>query len=410
MKRVSLLMRRIAGLTRAVFGGGRARRRLKELRRVDLSQYVNRIISDAVLLNEIPSPTEAESRRMDFIAARLRDFGISNVVTDEAGNVAALFPAFGTRPDFLLVFAEVGDADYSPLGNSVNLTKERAAGHGVAERSAGAAALLVFAEYAQATGFYLDKNLLLLFTPSSSVDENSAALRSFLSEWGGQISGGLFIRGSGLGTVETRQVGTYWLSVDVRKAERDLLQAGDSASAATILGAIAFQIGAITWDPGKTTIVSIARMQAGIGYGHWPSEGTMDVEILSEQEALLETAKNTVMATIQKIASGEEAQAEVTVRAHHSVGDSQRNAPITAAVQETLTQLRIKPETGVITEKIAMLNEFGIPGAALGITSGKVAFDEEYIDLPPLETGFRQLLLVVERRAGVSNSKEIELQ
>ncbi len=410
MKRVSLLMRRIAGFTRAIVGGGRARRRLKELRRVDLSQYVNRIISDAMLLNELPSPTEAESRRMDFIATRLRDFGISNVVTDKSGNVAALFPAFGTRPDFLLVFAEVGDADFSPLGNSVHLTKEQATGHGIGERSAGAAALMVFAEYAQATGFYLDKNLLLLFTPSSSVDENAAALRSFLSEWGSQISAGLFVRGNGLGIVETRPIGTYWLSVEVRKPERELLAAGTAASAAAILGAIAFQIGGITWDPGKSTIVSIARMQAGIGYGHWPAEGSMDLEILSEEETLLETAKNTVVATIQKIASGDETEVTVSVRAHHAVGDTQRNAPITASLQETLGQLRIKPETGIIAEKVAMLNEFGIPGAAVGVTTGKVTFEEEHIELAPLETGFRQLLLIVERCAENSRSKEAEPQ
>lgn len=407
MTKVSLLMRRIVGLTRSVVGGGRARRRLRELRRIDLSPYVNRIISDAVLLNEIPSPTEAEASRMDFVATRLRDFGISNVVTDKAGNVAALFPAFGTHAEFLLVFAEVGDADFSPLGNSVHLTKERATAHGIAERSSGAAALLVFAEYAQATGYYLDKNLLLLFTPSGSVDERSEALRSFLSEWGDQISAGLFIRGNGLGVVETRPVGTYWLSVELRRPERDLLAPG-GASAATALGAIAFQIGGITWDPGKTTVVSVARMQAGIGYGHWPSEGSMELEILSEEEALLETAKNTVVATVQKIAASYEASAEITTRAHHSVGDSQRNAPMTAAVHETLAQLRIKPEIGIIAEKIAMLNEFGIPGVAVGITTGKVTFEEESIELAPIETGFRQLLLVVERCVERTRAKEAE--
>ncbi len=398
MGTLARLARRIAGFFRALVGRRKARRRLNEIWRLDISPYINRIISDAVLLNEIPSPTDNEKLRADFVLHRLRDFGISNVTIDDAGNVTALFPAFGTRRDFLLMAADIGDADYSPLENSVRLTRDRATGQGLGESSLGAAALLVLAELAQETGFHLDKNLVLLFTRSLSIDESGGSMRAFLDAWGSHIACGIFVRGTGFGLVESRRLGAYRLAVDVRTQERDLLEASASASAAYVLSAIAFQIGGIKWDPTGSTIVNIARIEAGVGYGRPPAEGNMEIEILSENEQTLEAAYNAVSATIARIASGfESSTVTATVRSRHPVGDETINVPMTQALQSTLAKLRAKAEPGVVSERVALLNEYRVPGLALGIATGKKTLQEDYVELQSIETGFRQLLLVTQQ-------------
>ncbi|HUW40253.1 MAG TPA: hypothetical protein VMV90_04535 [Rectinemataceae bacterium] len=414
MNGFKLLLRRVAGIFRWIFRGRKARKLLRDLKKVDISGYVTRMVSDAVLLNQIPSPSDGEKLRMDFITGRLADFGISNVEVDDGGNILALFPAFGTQRNFLLVAAEVGDSDYSALGSAVNLTDERASGQGLGETSLGVAALVVLAEYAQTTGFHLDKNLLLVFTRSSSVDEKELAFRHFLELWGDRISCGIMIRGTGFGVVESRQVGSCRLTITVRTPERELLSIGSggasTASAAAVLGSIAFQIGGVSWEAKEAATVNIARMESGVGYGHWPTEGTMDIEILAEEERMLETIKNVVSGTAARAAAGAGATVEVDVRSQHSVGDSMKNAPLTDALRVTLSTLKLKPEIGIISEKVAMLNDFGIPGIALGITLGKKTADEDYVELKPMATGFRQLLLMVERCATMRDTRGDESQ
>ncbi|HCM26106.1 MAG TPA: hypothetical protein DIC34_06095 [Treponema sp.] len=408
MGSIKIFLRRLVGFVRALIGRGKARTLLRELKKIDVSRYVNRIISDGVLLNQIPSPSDAEKLRMEFIMQRLRDFGLSNIIIDELGNVAVLFPAFGTKRDFLLVTADVGDSDYTPLESSVRLTEDRASGQGFGETSLGAAALLVFAEFAQATSFHLDKNLLLLFTKSLSVDENYEAYRRFLDAWAGQISHGIVVRGTGLGTVESRQVGAYRLSLTVKTPECELLSTGSTVSAASVLGSIAFQVGGVSADAKQSAVVNVARMEAGIGYGHWTSEGSMDVEILSEDERILEAITNIVRGTIERAGAG--ASLDLRTRSRHSVGDSVRNAPLTDALRASLAFIKEKPEIGIISEKVALLNDHGIPAVAVGITKGKKTFEEDYVELEPLESGFRQLLFLVERTAGIVPGKEIALR
>lgn len=401
---IKLFLRRIVGAFRAFVGGGKARRLLRELKKADVSAYTNRIISDGVLLNQIPSPSEAETLRMDFIEQRLKDFGLSNIVRDEAGNVAVFFPAFGTRKDFMLVTADVGDAEFSALENSVRLTEERADGKGFGEASLGAAALLVLAEYAHKTGFHLDKNLLLLFTRSLSVDENYAAYRKFLEGWAGQISHAIVVRGTGLGVVDSRQIGGCRLSLNVKTPEADLLGAGGGASAAAVLGGIAYQLGGLSADAKKSAVVSIAKMEAGVGYGHWPSEGSMNVEVLSEDQKMLEAMTDLVKSTITRAGSG--AELDLQVRSCRSVGDAALNERMVEALKATLSSLKRKPEDGVICEKVALLNARGVPSVAVGVSAGKKTFEEDFVELDSISTGFRQLLMMVERCAELFAAKE----
>ena len=109
MRKIYLFLRRIAGFLGLIFGGQQAWAALRELKKLGTAKYARRIISDGVLMNDIPSPSDNERLRIDFIRHRLLEFGISNVFTDESGNLMALFPAFGTRRDFVLLVAEVGD-------------------------------------------------------------------------------------------------------------------------------------------------------------------------------------------------------------------------------------------------------------------------------------------------------------
>ncbi len=343
---------------------------------------------------------------MEFIRTRLGEFGVSNVFTDEWGNLLALFPAFGTRRDFILLVAEVGDADYSQLGNSVHLSGERASGNGLGERSLGAAALLVFSEFAQATGFHLDKNLLVVFTRSSSVDEPEEAFRHFLDGWGDRISCAIFVRGTGVGIVETQQVGSYRLSVVVNSEDKEMLSPGSLVSAASILGEIASQVGNLAWDEHKTASVNIARMEAGMGFGHWATEAQMDFELFADNQKVLESIKHEVTQIIEKTPLGSKTKIDTLVRFKRSVGSPELNQPILDALRTALAKTVIKPTPGFVSDKVALLNEKGIPAVAVGITRLTSNLKTDEIELSPIASGFRQLLLVVEGASATTARRE----
>lgn len=392
------LLLRFKGVLQKVFGGRIKERALKKVE-PGIKPYVNRIISDAILLNEIPSPTYNEELRVNFITKRLNDFGISNIIVDEAGNVAALFPASRPNDEYVLLFADIENEQYSPMDSLVSLTGERAVGNGIADNSIGAAALLVLAEYIQKNNLQYDRNLLFLFTNLTARDSNFAALQGFIERWRGKISSALYVVGLHLGHIESKPMGNCKLIVKVKTEERFPYEGANSNSAISILSNIAFQLGSIKWDDENRTTLNVARILAGIGYGYYPSEGLMELEIYSGDMNALEMSRRAVCATINKIAHDTGASIEVNINSFIPVGNAELNAFLVEKLAGVHNELRIKSKFVSMPDKTAIINSFGIPAVSIGITTGKKTFDEEYVNLVPIEIGFNQLVKMLEKIA-----------
>jgi tripeptide aminopeptidase len=363
----------------------------------EITPYVNRIISDAILYNEVPSPTEGEERRVNFITSRLADFGISNVSTDEAGNVRVLISGSKPTDEYVLLFAEIENDDYSPLDSLVRLTADRATGSGIADNSIGVASLLVLAEYLQNQSIRYDTNLVLLFTRLASQDEEFAGLRRFLSDWDGRIAFAVYVTGIQLGNIETNPLGHYKLTVTVNTGEREIMDKSPGASAVSVLSNIAFQLGSIKWDSENNTTLNVARIVAGVGYGFFPSEGFLELEIYSGDTHVLDMAKKAAEATMEKFALETGAKIDVAVNSFIPVGNPEINSFLTESLKKIHGMLKIKSNFVSVPDKTAIINSFGVPAVSIGITRGKKRLAEEYVELASIETGFRQLLLLLEK-------------
>jgi hypothetical protein len=107
--------------------------------------------------------------------------------------------------------------------------------------------------------------------------------------------------------------------------------------------------------------------------------------------------KNAVEATIKKIAGETGAAVELTVNSFIPVGNSEINAFLTESLKKVHAELKIKSHFVSVPDKTAIINSFGIPAVSIGITRGKKGLGEEYVELAPIETGFRQVLLLLEK-------------
>jgi len=398
-RRLDRWLQRAAASARWLWARWRSRRvRRKTGHRVN--EYINRIVSDAIQFNEIPSPTPKEQRRVQFITRRLGDFGLSDIDCDEQGNVVVLLPASKPTDRSVLLFANIDNDRYSPLESLVKLTRLRACGKGLADNSLGTAALLVLAEYLLKNGLQYEKNILILFTSLRSSGAGFEALEHFLRRWQGGISAAVFLCGIGLGLIGANPLGACQLTVSVKTEDRPASSGSGVGSAVSVLSNIAFQLGSIQWDEKNRTVLNVAKLVAGIGHGYFPAEGFMELEIYSGEMSALEMSRNAVCATIQKIAKDTGAAIQIVTDSFLPVGNAESNRFLTEALRKVHGQLGIRTRPVSTPDKTALLNAHGIPAVTVGLTSGKKSFREEYVDLPPLETGFQQLILLLERIAG----------
>lgn len=378
------------------FATRRPRRTAALRARADIGTYVNRIISDAVLFNELPSPTEKEEVRCNFILRRLTEFGYTEVAVDEHGNVSVIVPASGESVQYVLVFADIRCEEYSPAESLARLEKERVVGRGIAENSLGVSGLLVLAEYLIKNQIQLGLNLVLLFTSFDPGAQETQPLEHFLRGWAARLAFGVNVRGLGLGRVEERPMGTYKLVVTARTPERQVLGTEPGASAITVLANVAHRLGSIRWDSQNDTFLNVARIQAGVGFGWYAAEGVMELEIFSANRDALEMTRKAVGATIANLAAEAGASAEITVKTFFPTGNAEMNTGLNRALQGIQARLKIKSLPVSLPDHSAVLNSLGLPAVSVGIATGRKSFREEYVDIRPIEAGFRQLFSFLE--------------
>jgi len=228
----------------------RSRARRRSGHRIEA--YIDRLISDAIQFNETPSPTPGEEQRQAFIARRLAEIGFSDLQDEGEGNLSLRFPATEAAPKGLLLFASLENEDYSPLDSLVRLSSERAAGRGMAGSSLGVAALLVLAEYLQASGTAFRRDLTLLFTSLRGAGVAGSALERFLDRRQEEFSAAFHLTGTSLGAVASDPLGTCRLCISVRTRDREVLAGGGADSAVSLLSGIATSWGASAGTPRTT--------------------------------------------------------------------------------------------------------------------------------------------------------------
>jgi tripeptide aminopeptidase len=370
------------------------------LPKAEIAPYVKRIVSDAILFNEIPSPTENESLRTEFILQRLSDFGYANASVDDFGNVSVPIPGAAGEEGDVLLFTDIRNEAYSPIDSLTRLEVDRVCGNGMAENSIGVAALLVLAEYLSRNEIQFDRNVTILFSSFDPGERDVQPLERFLQECKERLRFAVNVRGLELGRVEEKTMGTYKLTVTVRTAEREVIGMEPGVSAITILANVAHRLGGIRWDSENNTFMNVARIEAGIGFGWYASEGTLELEIFSSDKNALEVAKNAVTATVRTLSGETSASVDIAVKAFFPAGNAEINAGLNRILRDVHALLKVKSVPSSVPDHAAFISSLGVPAVSMGVTTGKKSLKEEYVDIKPLETGFRQLLVFLEQSAG----------
>ena len=105
------------------------------------AEEVERAMAEQIRISETESPTFAEKVRGELIMELLREYGLTDVVMDESGNVVGRRPGTGAGP--VLAIAAHLDTVF-PAGTDLKVTKDGALyrGPGIGDNASGLRSML----------------------------------------------------------------------------------------------------------------------------------------------------------------------------------------------------------------------------------------------------------------------------
>lgn len=363
--------------------------------------FGDKIIADAVMLAEIPSPSRMEELRARFVLDRLALLGIDSSV-DKLGNIFVhLYSSEQSEKGPLLFFTDLGTNRWHSVYSFSQLDAVNAKGAGLAD-VLGTAALLYLIESVGCGRIVPHTDLMFLFSAHAFDDPKTDSFDFILNHDISRLSAAFGVQGFSLGTINNRPQGNYQCEITIVSPSQndDTDDAGKKKTASAqpsdaqgldVLLTIAKNLSALDVGYNNTTHCHIRRIEGGAGFAAVSSEGLIQVEIDSDDALSLDKALKTLELSLETVRAETECAVSMKVLSHIPAGIYLVSENLSRNVMNIMKELHIKVKEQNGADPASFLLNNGIPALSLGIAKGRVGLEYDVVDIASIEKG-RQLL------------------
>jgi acetylornithine deacetylase/succinyl-diaminopimelate desuccinylase-like protein len=358
-------------------------------------QLVNQVLELAIEIQQIPAPTFNESKRGAFIYERFIQENLKDVEIDEIGNVLGRLPGSGSTLPIIVsahldtVFPSGTDLGYERLA-------EKVAGPGIGDNAVGLAGLFGLLWELNQRQVILNSDLWLVANVGEEGLGDLRGMREVVNRFAGQIQAYIILEGMALGQVYHRGLGVRRFRITVNTSGGHSWVDFGKPSAVHELVRIVTRLLAIQIPEGPRTTMNVGVISGGTSVNTIAAEASLDLDLRSEDVATLDELVNSVEGIFQESQSPD-VRVSVELIGQRPVGEISQNHPLIALAVQGLEVVGIQPRLNIGSTDANIPLSLGYPAICLGLTTGNGAHTgDEYINLPPLDLGLKQLLLVIE--------------
>lgn len=367
------------------------RRALAELR-ASLAPYTDEVIR----ICEIPAPTFAEAERGAYVSRRFTEAGLTDVTTDDVGNVYGWLPGGKDGPAVLL--AAHLDTVF-PAGTDCTVRRGEGTLHapGIGDNCSNLAALIVLAEVLQRTGVRFRRRIAFAATVGEEGLGDLRGMRRLFADLQQQLGAVIAVDG-GLGNLVHEAIASRRYRITCRAGGGHSWSHFGMPSAIHALGRIIAQLSEMDVPAEPRTTFNVGVIEGGTSVNTIAAEASLLLDLRSVAPACLAQLDREA----QRIWTTVAREAGVTVTAD-LIGDRPgghipASHPLCQAVRAVHQELGIATHSLPSSTDANIPLSAGVPAVTIGVTTGGNGHRlDEYIHLAPVPTGLQQLLLLLQR-------------
>ncbi len=351
--------------------------------------WVERVLTLALAVQQIPAPTFHEEQRAAFVRQRWEAEGVA-VEQDEVGNVYAHLPGRGEAPP-VVVSAHLDTVFPLETDLTVRHEGDRWYGPGLGDNSLGVAALFGLYWRLRHEG-PLPGDLWLVADVGEEGLGDLRGMRAVVDRFGGEVAAYIVLEGLGLGQVYHRALGVRRYRLTVRTAGGHAWADFGRPSAVHEAAWLVAQLSRLPLPLNPRTTLNVGRLVGGVSVNTIAPEAWLEVDLRSEDPGTLaQLARQVEHLARQRQRRGVTVSVEV-------IGDRPAGAlparhPLVRAAEEAFRQQGVSPKRIIGSTDANIPLSLGYPAVCLGLTLGGGAHTlQEYIETGPLALGLAAAL------------------
>lgn len=362
--------------------------KLREIRKL--------VLTDAVLLGEIPAPTFHESDRIRLTVDRFRENGLEDPEIDEHGNASAVLPG-SEGESSILVMAHADSVFDANTQHVLNVGPDSITGPGIADNAIGLATVVALPKLLKMLDITLKDDLILLANTKSLGKGNLEGARYFLETKQRPIRSGICVEGATQGRLSYSGLGTLRGEIRLEVPSNYDWNRFGSSGAVGHLTRMVNQLLEIPLPKEPKTKMVLGGLSCGSTYNKTPLRGVLRFEITSEADEVLDELKQKVDDLCQQCALENGTRVNLEIVARRPNCSIPFTHPLVKATRSIMNEIGITPQVIPSTGDLNILIEAGYSGVTLGLTKAENLGEvNETILLEPLQAGIAQLLTLLQ--------------
>ena len=354
------------------------------------------VLTDAVLLGEVPSPTFNEEDRIRLTVDRFRENGMEDPEIDEQGNASAVLPGSEGRSS-ILVMAHADSVFDATTQHVLNVGPDSITGPGIADNAIGLATVVALPKLLKILGITLKDDLILLANTKSLGRGNLEGARYFLDTKQRPISAGICVEGASQGRLSYAGLGTLRGEIRLEVPSNYDWNRFGSSGAVGHLTRIINQLLEIPLPKEPKTKMVLGGLTCGTTYNKTPHSGCLRFEITSEDNDIIGQMEDQLNEICEQFSAETGTLVSMEVVAKRQNCSIPFTHPLVKTTRSIMQEAGITPKVDPSTGDLNALILSGLPAVTLGLTTVENLREiNETVQLDPLYAGMTQLVTLIQ--------------
>jgi acetylornithine deacetylase/succinyl-diaminopimelate desuccinylase-like protein len=246
-------------------------------------EHADEITEEQAAICAIPAPPFGEAARADYLAARFKQCGLTEVEIDEEGNCVALRRGRALRP-LLVVSAHLDTVFPAETSFTVRRKGAQLLAPGIADDGCGLVALVALVRALEENQLETNGSLLFVGTVGEEGEGNLRGARHLLTRgrWAKEIDAFISLDGPGVERITTTALGSRRYRVRLTGAGGHSWGDFGAANPVHAVGRAVARLVAYPAPVRPRTTFNVGRIAGGTGVNVIAQEATFDVDLRSE--------------------------------------------------------------------------------------------------------------------------------
>jgi len=350
------------------------------------------IISNIVLMGQIPAPTFHERQRAEYLVERMAEFQVDACSIDDFGNPMAVIRGTSTTKPSIFVVAHLDT--FSEVKNELHyeVTDKIISGIGVSDNSAAVGVLVSLPEIFKRLELQFASDIVLLAPIHSLGRGNLKGIRRFLGHWPTPIRGAICLESIDLGRLNYYSYGMIRSEISCSIAVDDHERLRHKPNAILVINEVINAILGLRLPQKPRTQIVIGRISGGFNHGAIAYDANIGFEIRSDSDDMVKALYTDIRNIVEGINKTYDVEVKLRRISNLNATRLNHNHPLIKCASRILNRLGVEIFSIPSESSLSIFLHRQIPSITLGLTRGdNFHQDDAMIEIEPMYKGVAQI-------------------